>query len=554
MAPLQRKTHKMTVLSVAILTAGASYLAVELSQIDEVWSRKMEDTFQRQSLLMEMRTQLGYGGCIHNLKNYVLRGDEVYADRFRGAEAKLFEALGQYTGLELSKVESAALADIRKVAVLYRETIDRIRELRKQGAGPVEIDAAVRVDDSPAINGLATIDASLRTTLHYSSESMSEAVTKVMASSFGVFVFLGVVLAFYARMARLIASGIRETSARLRGLAMGRYQLGETVITGGDQEVVELEMAYNELMRGLGNLTEYAETVASCEQGSQREPPVGLVAMDIATRGPLSEAIGAMEHTLRESHGRARREQVKLLHAEKLSKVGLLAAGLAYQVHSPIQGAMGCIKLLSSGRVKAESKQSYLDSCKDALERIDKAARQLLEYARDYTHHAERVDLADAVESAHRLVMAELNRTGIALRVNAPAGEALVWVDRSHMVHAIVNVMLNAIYVTRANQLIHVDLVYEDGFCGVAIRDFGEGIGESELERICEPFYTSKPQGEGTGLGLTVTRDMVGSNGGRLDLQSQAGEGTTITLWLPRESDDVVAGETVESTQAALDE
>ena len=103
------------------------------------------------------------------------------------------------------------------------------------------------------------------------------------------------------------------------------------------------------------------------------------------------------------------------------------------------------------------------------------------------------------------------------------------------MVSVLVNVLLNAVHASPHREEIEVASSKRGGMVGVRIADHGSGMSDEILGRIFDPFFTTKGDGEGTGLGLSITLGIVEANHGRLDVTSQEGQGTVVTLWLPPE-------------------
>ena len=105
--------------------------------------------------------------------------------------------------------------------------------------------------------------------------------------------------------------------------------------------------------------------------------------------------------------------------------------------------------------------------------------------------------------------------------------------DAGQVEQALVNLLLNAAYVTPDDGLIRVRTRVRDGMAGVEIQDEGPGIPEDILDKVEDPFFTTKPEGKGTGLGLSVTRSIVDAHQGELEFDLPDGGGTTVTLWFP---------------------
>ena len=110
--------------------------------------------------------------------------------------------------------------------------------------------------------------------------------------------------------------------------------------------------------------------------------------------------------------------------------------------------------------------------------------------------------------------------------------------DRSRLMQAMINVLLNAIYVSPPDGIVEASIVQEHDRVGLRFRDHGPGMPEDVIQRACDPFFTTKPEGEGTGLGLAVTSSIVRAHGGSIEFQvhgrdGETNRGTTVLIWLP---------------------
>jgi signal transduction histidine kinase len=116
-----------------------------------------------------------------------------------------------------------------------------------------------------------------------------------------------------------------------------------------------------------------------------------------------------------------------------------------------------------------------------------------------------------------------------------PAGRIEVEVDPDQVGQALINLILNAAHATPDGGLVEIGFLERGALAGVTVRDEGEGIPVAIRSQIEDPFFTTKPEGEGTGLGLSVTRGIAVAHGGDLTYDFPE-RGTTVTLWLPRTS------------------
>lgn len=256
-----------------------------------------------------------------------------------------------------------------------------------------------------------------------------------------------------------------------------------------------------------------------------------------------AEALKEAHDRLEEANRQIREEQQKMIQAEKLSSIGLLAAGVAHEINNPLAGVMACVKALSEGSVKATRKDEYFATAKEGLERIQQIVRNLLDFSRQRPPEPSHLDPKDLVDACERLIAPTLRKQDVSLVFRLPEPAPRLVADRSQMMQAVINVLMNATYVSPKGQVIDVSLREQPGQLGLCLRDYGPGMSEETILRACDPFYTTKPEGEGTGLGLAVTQSIMRAHGGELMLESPpvdedgnpSGLGTAVTLWLPKD-------------------
>jgi signal transduction histidine kinase len=277
--------------------------------------------------------------------------------------------------------------------------------------------------------------------------------------------------------------------------------------------------------------------------------PTGIHAVVLLAQGTivglLSDRLRSRAAALRRSRShldsarrRVTEEEAKLAHADRLSSIGVLAAGVAHEISNPLSGVMGCVKALRDPEMPDERKAEYFETIRDGLDRIERTVRGLLEFAKQAAPQPNDLDLSDVVAACTRLVAPAMHEKTITLHSDLDAYPASVHADRSQLMQALINVMLNAVYVAPPESDIRITAREEGDRIGVAISDDGAGIAPHELHRVCDPFFTTKPEGQGTGLGLSVTLGIVRAHGGDLTIDSVEGRGTTVTIWLPRASQE----------------
>lgn len=242
--------------------------------------------------------------------------------------------------------------------------------------------------------------------------------------------------------------------------------------------------------------------------------------------------------------GRALEDQVR--HLQRLESAGHLASGVAHDFNNLLTAIAGHAELSLDGAQSgplAESLQVILEATKRGAQ----LTHNLLSFSRRRVLSRRTVDLNEVVGQAQRLILPAV-RTDIALRF-VPAPETVpVFVDDVEIQHAVINLVTNARDAITGVGTISIDVstvqLTEDfvtryegklvGTCAViSVRDTGVGIPEGTIAQVFEPFFTTKGAGRGTGLGLATVRSLVDQHGGVIAVESEAGKGTTFSIYLP---------------------
>jgi signal transduction histidine kinase len=226
-------------------------------------------------------------------------------------------------------------------------------------------------------------------------------------------------------------------------------------------------------------------------------------------------------------------QQPKLVQAEKLAALGMLAGGVAHEVNNPLSGMMGCVKFLRSEQLSPEARSQYCDAIQDGLRRIEGTVRGLVDYARKEPQMPEPLDVADVVSSCLKLVVPAASDKRVEVVADVAAGGLGVRADRSQIMQAIINVLVNAVQASPSGSVVSVRSARVDGRVGIRVGDRGRGIPPELVSRVTDPFFTTRDPGEGTGLGLSIALGIAHAHGGDLEIDSQIGQGTQVTLWFP---------------------
>lgn len=223
----------------------------------------------------------------------------------------------------------------------------------------------------------------------------------------------------------------------------------------------------------------------------------------------------------------------QIRNSEKLASVGRLAAGVAHEINNPLGGILNCLYNLRKGTLSPSRQEEYRVSMEDGVRRVQKIVRQLLDFSQQHEPEFALTDINHVVEQVLVLTTHLFAPNRIVLETVLGQGLPQVMVDRHMIEQVLMNLVLNAVQAMKEGGTLTIQTVVIEGVCLVEVRDTGSGIPPSVLPRIFDPFFSTKKEGEGTGLGLSVSLGIVERHGGRIVVDSEVGKGTVFTLYLP---------------------
>lgn len=253
-----------------------------------------------------------------------------------------------------------------------------------------------------------------------------------------------------------------------------------------------------------------------------------------------------MEKDQAEADSKARELERQLLQAQKMDAIGKLTAGIAHELNNALLTVMGNIGLAKNYGGDDSRVDERLQLALKGCERSAALIRQLMGFARQGFYRPERTDFDELVREAIGFLSPILEKN-VSLHFECSSIPNEVIVDRGQFHQVVANLVINAqqamqnggrIYLAcgRSEQLSpsHRNPEAVPGtFITLRVEDEGEGIDPSHIDRVFEPFFSTKPKSQGTGLGLSVVYGIMQRHGGWIDLESEKGRGTTVTLYLP---------------------
>jgi signal transduction histidine kinase len=216
---------------------------------------------------------------------------------------------------------------------------------------------------------------------------------------------------------------------------------------------------------------------------------------------------------------------------EKLATIGKLAGGIAHEFNNPLDGVMRYTNLSIEHVEENEVVRGYLIEIKHGLNRMANIVRNLLACCRNDMPVRERIDFTTVVDHSISTVETLLFHRNI--KIERKIQNNIPYIKDLGLERILVNLLRNAIDAMKQGGKIVIKGWHEDNQLVMEVKDTGEGIAESHIEKIFEPFYTTKDIDKGCGLGLTIVSEIVKSYDGKIAVNSKVGQGTTFTITLP---------------------
>lgn len=569
------------------------YLGVQTRQqfreISESWSVYAEDAEKKGIWISSIRGYLGFGGIIHTFKNYVLRGDDEY-------RVKMLEQLAQFNGVmesylaePLPEPERQALESIRATIAEYQAKLP-IAEQAARELWPVQqTDHLVRVDDTEAILGLRTLEDLWRENRRQSTNRIIAAVTwgevligagfLSMLALVVVALVIGFLLALMVRDMRFAMIRLSDELVTRRRLEQSEKRLAEAVeqspatitITDTDGRIQYVNRRFEALtgwtrdevvgltpkvlQSGDTSPEEYAQLRTRLADGETWTGMLRNLKRDGAsywtetTILPLVDADGVVRSYIGigEDVTEKRNAREQLARAQKMEAVGLLAGGIAHDFNNILTTIVGAAHLAGMDAEEGSDLAAEIEQIDIAARRAQSLVRQLLVFARRQPGVPEATDLCAVIAEVTRLMRAAIPHS-IRFESANDACPVPVLADPTHLHQILMNLYGNAAEAmggTHGTIRISTELISKapagfparpDGWVRLVVQDDGPGMSQATRERVFDAFFTTKPLGKGTGLGLAVVQGLVQDMGGQISVESAPGKGARFTIFLPGSS------------------
>ena len=235
------------------------------------------------------------------------------------------------------------------------------------------------------------------------------------------------------------------------------------------------------------------------------------------------------------------KSQAQLVRAEKLAASGRIAASLAHEINNPLQAIHNCLHLVTRKPSLEESKrQDYLSMAQEEVDRLIDLVQRMLDFYRPSKESPGPVDIEASLDDVLSLAGKRIQHAGVQVHRHTKSRLPPVTGVSNLLKQVFLNITINAVEAMPGGGELHIDTAWDDrrAEASVSFTDTGEGIPVSELAKIFDPFHTTKARG--TGLGLSISHGIIERHGGRIDVRSEVGKGSTFTVRLPAKPKGVV--------------
>jgi PAS domain S-box-containing protein len=274
------------------------------------------------------------------------------------------------------------------------------------------------------------------------------------------------------------------------------------------------------------------------KDGKRVSVVIGVALLEHDTWQCVAFVVDRTQHN--DAEERVRQVNLQLEHAARLSVLGEMVADLAHEIHQPLgviaNYADGSLRRLSQGELTIGATKMCLEEIAAESIRVAEVLRRVREFIQMREPERKPVDLNEIIIESLQFTRLERREHGVTIFFRSDPHLPPVQADRAQITQVLVNLLVNAIQaVAKANQpcpkILVSTHVNEGGFAEISVADNGPGISPTDLPRIFDRFFTTKP--EGLGLGLPISRSIIESHGGQLWCDPTPGESTAFRLTLP---------------------
>lgn len=248
--------------------------------------------------------------------------------------------------------------------------------------------------------------------------------------------------------------------------------------------------------------------------------------------GKLSRGLNSMLSELdnaRKEINRCHNEEVQRI--EKMATIGELAAAIAHEIKNPLAGISGAIQVFAEDFSSNGPKREIIEDIIKEIERLDKAVRDLLTFARPPIPHPFLIDAHSMMERFMNVISKQAEKQNIDIRLTIGENIGDVYLDPEQFQQVFLNIAINSIHAMQKNGNLDIIVDKNENSTEFIFKDTGQGINEEDMKNLFKPFFTTKRSG--TGLGLAICKNIVEQHGGIIEVESESGVGSVFTISVP---------------------
>ena len=249
--------------------------------------------------------------------------------------------------------------------------------------------------------------------------------------------------------------------------------------------------------------------------------------------GKLQSSFFWLLQRLAEADRERKRAIEQLAQNEKLVSIGYLASGVAHEINNPLGGITICFKNLANLTPQTPEAGTLTMAIEDGLKKIKVIVEQLLDFSRASKTEKKPLNLNSLICRLLVLFQYEAQKREIRIDLDLDEDVPICVADENKIAQVFMNLITNALQAMGGGGILHISTGQDDNGCRIAFSDTGEGISPENVPYIFDPFFSTKKIGEGTGLGLSVSRGIIEQHQGSLQVDSEPGRGTTFTIRIP---------------------
>ena len=272
-------------------------------------------------------------------------------------------------------------------------------------------------------------------------------------------------------------------------------------------------------------ISEIIDTIKEVEAGNLTAR-INLSSKD--ELGLIARNLNAMVERLERAIGEIREYHKKELQkSQRLAAIGELTASISHEIRNPLAGIKGAIQVILKDENISERHTEVLEEVLSQVDRLNGTVGDLLEFSRPVNPEFRRVDICGVLDRALDPLKLDPYLGDVEIVRNYRASEP-IWIDPNLLEQAFFNLIINSLQAMSGSGSLEITVTEGADEIAISFRDDGCGISPENLERIFRPFFTTKHRG--TGLGLSIARNIIEANGGRIEVSSEVGRGTTFMV------------------------